>query len=134
MANKQKINWFAFYPADWLEGTMDMTLEQVGAYIQILSILYMHNNRYKLRPTNQKAFKQYDWGPLSRRLGVRREKGERLVRELMQLEKLYILQDCLSNARVADEIEKAEAISAKNREAAKRRWQPKAGFGLVGRR
>ncbi len=39
MSTKQRFPYFKFYPRDWLEATRDLTLEQRGAYIDLICII-----------------------------------------------------------------------------------------------
>ena len=117
--------WFPFYPSDFLHGTSGMSLEEVGAYIKLIALLYENQNALALgrieHPITGKLEK-YSYKRMGRMLNTRSDKAEKLVLSLIKQEKISIEAGYLTNRRVAREMQKREAISRKNREnVAKRR-------------
>jgi uncharacterized protein YdaU (DUF1376 family) len=111
--------WFPFYPSDWLHGTSGLTLEECGAYIQIIATLYENENAIELEriehPVTGKL-QGYSYKRLARQLNTRADKIERLVDGLVKAHKLSIQAGFLTNKRVGQELSKREMISRRNRE------------------
>jgi uncharacterized protein YdaU (DUF1376 family) len=119
-----KGKWFPFYPSDWLHGTSEMTLEETGAYIQIVAILYECDNALELERIEHPVTGKltgYSYKRLARRLNTRADKIERIVANLIKAHKLSLHAGFLTNARVGKELAKREMISNKNRENVSKR-------------
>lgn len=122
--------WFPFYPSDWLHGTSELSLEEVGAYIQIIATLYECDNAYELEriehPVTGRLVK-HSYARLAKRLNSRADKVERIVAALLKAKKLSLQAGHLTNARVGVELAKRETISRRNRENVSKRRdrQPK---------
>ena len=117
-------SWFPFYPSDWLHGTSEMTLEEAGAYIQIIACLYECDNALELERIEHSVtgkLQGYSYKRLARRLNTRADKLDRIVASLVKSHKLSIQAGFLTNARVGKELAKREMISNKNRENVSKR-------------
>lgn len=118
--------WFSFYPSDWLNGTAGLSLEEVGAYIQIVALLYENENALALEriehPVTGKL-QGYSYRVLARRLNSRSDRVKRIVERLVKLGKLSVQAGFLTSHRVGKEIAKREKKSKRTREAAHKRWQ-----------
>jgi uncharacterized protein YdaU (DUF1376 family) len=110
--------WFPFYPSDWLHGTSGLTLEECGAYIQIIATLYECDNALELEriehPVTGKL-QGYSYTRLARRFGCRADRFERIITALLKAQKLSLQAGYLTNARVAKELAKRASISNNNR-------------------
>lgn len=122
--------WFAFYPSDWLHGTSGLSLEEAGAYIQIIAHLYECDNAYELEriehPVTGKL-QRYGYARLARALNSRADKVERIVTALIKAKKLSLQAGYLTNARVGREMAKREMISRRNRENVSKRRDRQPG-------
>lgn len=120
-----KPTWVSFYPSDWLNGTSSLTLEQVGAYIQITALLYDNDNALELdrveHPVTGKL-QGYKYTSLARRLNTRSDKLERIVSVLLKQHKFSIQGGYLTSSRVGRELAKVEKKSERTRNAAHKRW------------
>lgn len=121
----KKSPWVPFYPSDWLNGTSSLTLDQAGAYIQIIALLYDNENALPLdrieHPVTGKL-EGYKYTSLARRLNTRADKLERIVSTLLKQQKLSIQGGYLTSSRVGRELAKLEKKSERTRNAAHKRW------------
>ena len=119
-----KAPWFPFYPSNWLHGTSTLTLEETGAYIQIIALLYENENALELdrveHPITGKL-QGYCYKRLARRLNSRADKIKRLVESLVKVKKLSIQAGYLTNGKVGEELHKREMISRRNRDHVSKR-------------
>ena len=120
---KQKTVWIRFEPTAFSEGTFDLTLEQRGAYISILCLLYNHDNCIDIRD---------EYARLARRIGVSKNRCKRLCSELVDLGKLHIAYGQIYNDRVGDEIKRADDIR-KSKIPKKYKNSEKIGENLSGK-
>ena len=118
--------WFRFFPSDWLTGTADLSLEEAGAYIQIIALLYDKDNALALdrieHPITGKL-QGYSYRPLARRLNTRSDKLKKIIERLIAMEKLSVQGGFLTSKKVAREMAKREKKSESTRNAAHKRWQ-----------
>ena len=118
--------WVSFYPVSWLNGTAEMSLEEVGAYIQITALLYDNENAYALdrilHPITGKV-ERYGYSSLARRLHTRPNRLERLIASLLQRGKLSLQAGYLTSPRVGDGLREVEIKSSRSRVNAHTRWR-----------
>jgi uncharacterized protein YdaU (DUF1376 family) len=116
--------WFPFYPSDWLHGTSGLTLDECGAYIQIIALLYECDNALELEriehPVTGKL-QGYSYRRIARQLNTRTDKIERLIEGLVKAHKLSIQAGFLTNNRVGQELTKRDMISKRNRDNVSKR-------------
>jgi uncharacterized protein YdaU (DUF1376 family) len=89
--------WFKMYPRDWLDGTRELSLEQRGAYIDMLCIQYMQN-----APIGNPEDNKYKW--LAHQLHVSSRKARVIVESLVAAKKFIKTDEGISNNRAAFEL------------------------------
>ena len=101
---KDKLFYFPFYPADWLADTSILSLEEKGAYITLLSTMYLQRDC--------SLFKRH----LPNILGIKDErKFKRIMLNIMPL--LIDEGDKVSQKRIKEIKQKIEDILEKKRKA-----------------
>lgn len=115
--------WFKCYPRDFNEGMERLTLEERGAYVTILNLIYSRGG-----PIPEDVW----W--ITSKLGCTKRTWVKIRAALIIKGKIFALsyngEDCLMNARAAEELEKHAETSRKYSEAGKKGGQnsrPKAG-------
>lgn len=98
---RAKLYWYKRNPQHWLNGTRELSLEERGAYGDILEFLYLHDRRIPDEPRFIASF-----------LGITPRKWSAIRSVLLDLGKLEKVGEYLTNRRF--ELERAE--SAKERE------------------
>ena len=98
----REMPWYKRYPADFIAGVSGMDAEEIGIYAVVLDLLY---DRGKPIPNDPR------W--LGSMINRSTRKAGRLIASLIERDKLFELDDCLSNMRA--EIEMAKALKARNR-------------------
>lgn len=105
--------WFKCYPRDFNEGMAGLTLEERGAYVTLLNLIYARGG-----PIPEDVW----W--ITSQLGCTRRTWVKVRAALIVKRKMYAVNfngdDCLMNARAADEILKYSEISQKFSAAGKR--------------
>jgi uncharacterized protein YdaU (DUF1376 family) len=106
---KEKLFYFPFYPADWLADTSVLTLEGKGAYITLISIMYLQNDC--------KVLKRH----IPNILGLTEKKCEKLMESIYPL--LIVEKDKVTQKKVLEVRKKAEEKSNKARTSVNVRWK-----------
>ncbi len=88
--------WVRFYLYDWISGTNGMTLEQRGAYMTLLVLMY-----------EKKAPLKTDFETLARACNCSQKKFAAIVEYLIKNDKLIQKDDGLWNTRVEKELKEA---------------------------
>lgn len=105
--------WFKCYPREFNEGMERLTLEERGAYVTLLNLIYAQGG-----PIADEAW----W--ITNKLGCTKRTWVKLRAALIIKGKLFALnfngEDCLMNERAAEEIEKQSETSRKLAEAGKK--------------
>lgn len=118
MTTHQDGPWIRFFFSDWLAGTRGLTLEETGAYIQILALIYETGEPIPYDKAGQER--------LARTCGVTKRRVQTLVQALLDSGKLHSTAGKLSNIRAEREL----FFRKKRRETASRsaqkRWQKKS--------
>jgi len=104
--------YYPMYPRDFFEGTQEMTLEQKGAYIMVLNLMYTRGG-----PISDEA------GYVSRYIGCSVKKWKTVCDELVAMGKLVRENGLISNSRADQELlkqrsyqdQQAENRSGKNK-------------------
>jgi len=107
--------YYPMYPRDFFEGTQEMSLEQKGAYIMVLNLMYTRGG-----PISDEA------GYISRYVGCSIRKWKQVRDELVAMGKIHVQDGMISNSRADEVIEKqrsyqdqqAENRSGKNKNKA----------------
>ncbi|MCF6200359.1 MAG: YdaU family protein [Hyphomicrobiaceae bacterium] len=94
--------WYKRYGGDFVQGTLELTLEQKGAYSLVLDLIY---DRGGAIPDNER------W--LAGVCGVSLRKWRTLKQALIDLGKIYVCGDKISNLRADIELEKSVKMSQK---------------------
>jgi uncharacterized protein YdaU (DUF1376 family) len=97
--------YYKFYTRDWFDGTQQMTLEQKGAYIMVLNLIYTRNS-----PVADED--KY----LARYVGCSIRKWQKLRLELIGLGKLVSQNGLICNSRADEEIIKRVSYVDQKRE------------------
>lgn len=87
--------WFKFYPQDWIDGTRKLSLEQRGAYIDMIAIQMLSDDAVP---------DDYAW--LAHQMHVSKRKAQSIVESLIDCMKIRRTDAGLVNGRAEDEIEK----------------------------
>ncbi len=115
MSTKQRFPYFKFYPRDWLQATRDLTLEQRGAYIDLICIIMEMEGHLA---DNDK------W--IAHQMHVTARKWRSLKGELVAHEKIAVSDGKIVNERCVKELDallnqrRNIAESATKRERTKR--------------
>ena len=89
--------WYKRYARDFHEGTRKLTLEERGAYSDIIDLIFMHGGPI-----------EDDDRDLAFRLRIDIRKWKRLRRRLLSLGKLYITHGHIHNARAKEVLDQRE--------------------------
>lgn len=112
------IPFFSFYPADWLSGggVQQLTLEETGAYINLLAFMWQNAPEVSIPDDN---------AHVSRLLHITSRKWVSIRRVLVEGAKpvLYTENGRLRNKRLDEEYRKAIGIIDKKKKAASKRWE-----------
>ncbi len=104
--------WFKFYADDWLTGTMDITLEEEGAYLRVVALIFSKEGPI---PDNDR------WLAGMCRISVRKW---RIIKKcLVESGKIDIEGNLISNARASKELRERAENSLKASRAADERWR-----------
>ncbi len=109
-----------FYPRDWFLGTRNLSREQRGIYIDLLAAMYARGGPLPYRPEELRAL----LGEKSVRVVIR------VVNELIEKEKIQVVDGDLVNDRALREIEAFRQrleLSARGGNASKRRLNSRRG-------
>lgn len=112
---KTRDAWYKHYPRDYIEGTRRLTLEERGAYADIIDLLYIHGGKL---PDDQK------WMGCAMHISTRKWRAIRDA--LIAHKKIESVDGHIVNARVAFELHsrsvqaRTNAETATNRERTKR--------------
>ncbi len=126
MSMKQRFPYFKFYPRDWLEATRDLTLEQRGAYIDLICIIMEMEGHLA---DNDK------W--IAHQMHVTARKWRSLKTDLVRHEKIAIRDGRIVNERCVKELDallnqrRNIAESAVKRERIKRETPAKHQRNIV---
>lgn len=90
-----RVPYFAFYPADFMNGVRGLTAQEVGVYTMILCRIYEESGPVEYHPRR-----------LSTYCGMREATFVSVVDKLVDLDKLQLIDGCLFNRRAGDEIQK----------------------------
>ena len=103
--------WVKWFPGDFLNGVSDMTPNEGWAYVIVLNLIYDAQRPIK-----------YDVARLSRRCAMRPSTFQTAVDALVEMGKLTLSDNLLSNARAEKVIESRKKVVEKSSEAATTRW------------
>lgn len=87
--------YYPMYPRDFFEGTQEMSLEQKGAYIMVLNLMYTRGGPISDEP-----------GFVSRYVGCSVKKWKVVREELVAMGKLVVQDGMICNSRADQELEK----------------------------
>jgi uncharacterized protein YdaU (DUF1376 family) len=90
-----RIPYFNFYPADFMNGVRGLTAQEVGVYTMILCRIYEESGPV-----------EYHVRRLATYCGMREATFASVVEKLVDLDKLQLIDGCLSNRRADGEIQK----------------------------
>lgn len=93
------------YPRDFFEGTQEMSLEQKGAYIMVLNLMYTRGGPISDEP-----------GYISRYVGCSIRKWKQVRDELVAMGKLAVEEGVISNSRADEVLEKQRSYQDKQSE------------------
>lgn len=128
------MRWFKFDSSDWLHGTAMLNLEEIGAYIQIIALLYESENALEIERISHPVTGKlvgYSYKRLARILNTRSDKLKRLIDGLVLQNKLSIQAGYLTNNRVGKELIAAAKRKQKGTKMARERWDNVIGFKPV---
>ncbi len=123
MARSTKPRRADFYPDDWLAGTLELTLEEEGAYIRICALIYSKGQPI---PDNDR------W--LAGMCRVSTRKWRVLRRALIDKNKITITDGLIHQQRCEFELGRAAERSQKQAENVAKRWRKLAESELSGNR
>ena len=98
--------WFKFFGRDYRDGTRKLSLEERGAYVHILTLLYDGGGRVL-----------DDVEGIARDMGCATRVWKRLRERLIAVGKLHASEGYLINDRVLSEVAEAQRVSAVRAEA-----------------
>ena len=105
--------WFPFAPREWIDGTRHLSLEQRGAYIDMICLQMMQEGPIR---------EDYAW--LAHQLHVHQRVAKRLVGSLIEEMKFRRTgSGMLSNERCEMELNRREEVSSRSRQSAIKRWE-----------
>lgn len=90
-----RVPYFAFYPADFMNGVRGLTAQEVGVYTMLLCRIYEENGPV-----------EYHVRRLATYCGMREATFAAVVEKLVDLDKLQLVDGMLSNRRAEAEISK----------------------------
>jgi len=114
------MSWFKCYPRDFNDGMIGLTLEERGAYVSILNVIYARGGPI---PDDASYFRALlcvsgkGWSKVRAALVVKRKIYEVSIDGFPHL----------MNERAAKELEKSRKLSRNFSEAAQRRWSEREG-------
>lgn len=108
--------WFKFYPSDWLSGTRGLTPAETGVYITLIAMMYENDGSLKR-----------DDSRLSRRCGCTKASFTKILANLIDDRKFYVVDGSLSNERVNNELSCRVEKSQKRSDAANKKWASHKG-------
>lgn len=94
--------WYKRYARDFHEGTRELTLEERGAYSDIIDLIFMHDGPIRDDPK---------W--IAHKLCVDVRKWKALRKRLFTAGKLYITPQGIHNARAQEVLSERDALRAK---------------------
>ena len=106
--------YIRFYGDDWLSGTQDLTLEERGALITIVALT-----------ASRGKSPNADFKRLSHQFACSKKRAEKIVKSLINLDKIYLSNDQLINKRAKKETEISQKKSQKQTENINKRWEEK---------
>jgi len=106
------IPWVQWYAADFLNGVVELEVEEIGVYAVILCLIYDSGGPIKDEP-----------GRLARRCRKRLPQLEALLDRLVALGKIERSNGLISNRRCANELQKRREKIDKARDHANVRWK-----------
>lgn len=111
-----RVPYFAFYPADFMNGVRGLTAQEVGVYTMILCRIYEESGPVEYHPRR-----------LSTYCGMREATFVSVIEKLVDLDKLQLVDGMLSNRRAEGEISKRadglKIASKAGKASAKKRQQ-----------
>lgn len=108
----RKEPWVKWFPGDFLHGVSELEAEEGWVYVIVLNQIY-----------DKEGPIPYDAGRLARRCRLRRNIVERVIKTLIEYEKLALEDGKLVNPKAEKLLEKRRERSAKAAEAAEARWR-----------
>ena len=96
------MRWYKRYGSDFVQGTLELTLEQKGAFSLLLDLIY---NMQKPIPDNDR------W--LAGICGVSLRKWRSIRQALIDLGKIYVSEGRISNQRADKELENTAKATRK---------------------
>ena len=106
--------WIRFFPSDWLGGTRGMSASETGVYITLICLLYEHDNALA-----------NDTGRLARQCGLPASKFKTIFDNLVDEEKLQLVDGVLSNEKVEEELSHSYQKRTLAQQKANSRWSKK---------
>jgi len=104
-------HWFRFYPSDWRQACMTLTMEEEGLYSKACS--YMYDTGRPVPGADLEA---------ARVLGVHVQRYRRVLASLLEKGKLIRAQGHIVNERVLEEIDRARQEREARSMGARKRW------------
>ncbi len=104
--SRNALPYYKKYPRDFIEGTVGMSLELKGAYSLILDLIYLQSGKLPDDP-------RY----ISGLLGCTIRKWNTLRKQLIEMGKIYVNGELLSNYRADNELETQRKLQDKNAES-----------------
>lgn len=105
------LKWYRRYPDAALQGMINLTFEERGAYNSILDLIYAHDGAV---PDDERE--------LARRMGVDRRIWRRMRSRLLEIRKIYVLNGYIHNERADWDAQGALYRVQKARRASRKRW------------
>jgi uncharacterized protein YdaU (DUF1376 family) len=102
--------WFKFFPRDWLDRTRELTLEQRGAYIDMIAMRMLSEGPLQ---------DDYSW--LGHQMHISKRKTEVIVTELVKAMKIVRTERGLTNERCEEELRAREHQRKVNTDTAVKR-------------
>jgi len=111
-ARTGRFPFFKFYPRDWLESTRHMTLEERGAYIDVICILMEMEGHLA---------NDDDW--MRHQLHIPKQRWRKMKGKLLDHEKIRIEDGCIVNDRCVKELADLMGKREQNSKNVQKRWE-----------
>ena len=108
----EKLHWVRFFPSDFLHGTSTLRPHKCTVYIKIIMQIYDRDGPIK-----------YDPAGIARVCNMRRPQCQKAIEELLELGKLKLIDEKLTNERCEKEIHKRASKRQQNSKNANKRWE-----------
>ena len=107
--------WIKFYPSDFLTGVTDLTPDEIGAYIVLLSMMWDRGG-----PIPD------DRARIARRIGCSTRRWNQLRTRLLDEGKIEIRGGSISNRRAINDLRSRDNVGEKRSNSARLRWDKNA--------